>query len=58
MKPKLHLYKLKDEEVAILSCDACDFTIVVVEVDKLQSESLKEIPENDKTIIATHNSFK
>jgi len=56
-QPKIHKYWLKNEEVTVLCCPKCDFTIVVVEVDKLSNPELRDtIKEDDsKTIVATHN---
>ncbi|MHA1306847.1 MAG: hypothetical protein ACTSQN_06085 [Candidatus Heimdallarchaeota archaeon] len=56
-QPKIHKYWLKNEEVTVLCCSKCYFTIVVVEVDKLSSPDLKDTFQEDdsKTIIATHN---
>lgn len=57
-KPKIHLYHIKKEEIAVLICPNCDFTIVIVEVDKLKSETIqKELEQKEKTLIATHHSF-
>jgi len=58
-KPKVHFYSLKDEQVGILTCPACDFTIVVVEVEKLQSNCYQEeLLEKRDALIATHSFFK
>ena len=57
-KPNIHLYHIKNEEIAVLTCPNCDFTIVVVEVDKLKSETIqKELERKEKTLFATHHSF-
>jgi hypothetical protein len=57
-KPILQNYYLKNEEVIVLTCPECDFTIVVVEVEKLSSPTLREeLPENDHTLIATHQKI-
>lgn len=57
-KPKIHFYHVKKEEIAVLSCPKCDFTIVVVEVDKLKSETTqKMLEQKERTIFATHHSF-
>ncbi len=58
-RPKIQFYHLKNEQVAVLNCPKCDFTIVVVEVDKLDSSALKETIENNSdALIATHTSLK
>lgn len=59
MKPKFHLYPMKDEEVAILTCQSCDFTIVVVEVEKLSTENTieQELVQNENTIVATRKTL-
>jgi len=45
MKPRFHLYQIKNEEVAVLTCPACDFTIVVVELEKLPEKKDEKLPE-------------
>jgi hypothetical protein len=45
-KPKVHL------------CPSCDFTIVVVEVEKLTDLSIAdEIKKRTNSLVATHQSF-
>lgn len=57
-KPILQNYYLKSEEVIVLTCPECDFTIVVVEVEKLNSSTLpEELPEKDNALIVTHQQF-
>ena len=59
MTPKIRMYHLKGEEVAVMNCPVCDFTIVVVEIEKLaRSQIDQRILENDNTIVATHNSHR
>lgn len=56
--PKFHLYSLKKEDVAVLTCPFCDFTIVVVEIERLTKSDLEDqINENKKTIVATHSTL-
>ncbi len=58
-KPIIHFYSIKSEDIAILCCPNCEFTIVVVEIDKLQSDVLKsELEENTRKIIATHSALQ
>ncbi|HUT81149.1 MAG TPA: hypothetical protein VMZ29_08095 [Candidatus Bathyarchaeia archaeon] len=58
-RPNIQFYQLKNEQVAVLNCPKCDFTIVVVEVDKLNSSALKNDLENHSdALIATHSSLK
>ncbi|NHJ40752.1 MAG: hypothetical protein FK731_12035 [Asgard group archaeon] len=57
-KPIIQNYYLKSEEVIVLTCPICDFTIVVVEVEKLNSSTLQEeLQEKNDTLIATHQQF-
>jgi hypothetical protein len=57
-KPAIQNYNLKTEQVAVLSCPACDFTIVVVEVDEISSSSVQEkITEKDKSVITAHQQY-
>ncbi len=56
--PNLHLYSLKKEDVAVLSCPSCDFTIVVVEIETLYKSNLKKhINEDNNEIITTHSAI-
>ncbi|MBN1330642.1 MAG: hypothetical protein JXA54_14305 [Candidatus Heimdallarchaeota archaeon] len=58
-RPNISLYQLKSEQVIVLSCPKCDFTIVVVEVDKLVSHSLNdELKNNSDVLFATHSSLR
>ncbi len=41
MKPRVHLYRIKNEEIAVLTCPVCDFTIVVVEIEKLRPKEIE-----------------
>ncbi|NHJ47127.1 MAG: hypothetical protein FK733_04995 [Asgard group archaeon] len=57
-KPAIHSYNLKTEQVIVLSCPVCDFTIVVVEVDKISSSNVhEELPEKDKTLLTAHQQY-
>ena len=57
-KPKVHLYHIKSEEIAVLNCSSCDFTIVVVEIEKLSDTSIAdEIKKRQDSLVATHQSF-
>jgi hypothetical protein len=53
-KPNVENYNLKTEEVIVLSCPNCDFTIVVVEVDKCSIPTQGEPSEKDSPLIPTH----
>ena len=56
--PNLRYYKLKNEDIAILACSKCDFTIVVVELDRLYDKELEEDLESPKnSLLATYGSF-
>ena len=54
--PEVHMYKLKSEDVAVITCPECDFTIVVIELDNLYREDLKEEISDESSIIATYPS--
>ena len=56
--PNVHIYNLKKEDVAVLTCPSCDFTIVVVEIEKLYKTDLKdEINKSNNQIVATYNTL-
>lgn len=55
--PVVHLYKLKSEDVAVITCPKCDFTIVVIEIENLYKETLKdEINDQENTIVTTYST--
>ena len=55
--PAVHLYKLKNEDVAVITCPKCDFTIVVIEIENLYKENLKdEINDQENTIVTTYST--
>ena len=54
--PNVHLYSLKKEDVAVLTCPTCDFTIVVVEIETLYRSDLKDQLNEDKNKIIATNS--
>ena len=55
-KPIVTIYYIKNEEIAVLNCSKCEFTIVVVEIDKLQNNSFQDkVKNNKKAIVATHS---
>ncbi|MFW9921663.1 MAG: hypothetical protein ACFFDW_00040 [Candidatus Thorarchaeota archaeon] len=57
-KPQMQFFSLKTEEIAVLSCSKCDFTIVVVDMDKLTDEKLsEELNDQNNSIIATYPSY-
>ena len=51
--PKVDQYFLKNEEVMVLSCSKCDFTIVVVEVDRLANNSYNDLSDENDTLLIT-----
>ena len=56
--PNVHIYNLKKEDVAVITCPSCDFTIVVVEIEKLYKADLKDEINRDKNqIVATYNAL-
>lgn len=54
--PEVHMYKLKSEDVAVITCPDCDFTIVVIELDNLYRGDLKEQIKDKNSIVATYPS--
>lgn len=57
-KPILQFFNLKTEEIAVLSCSQCDFTIVVVDMDKLNDEQLsEELNDRNNSIVATYPTY-
>lgn len=53
--PRVHFYSLEKEDVAVLTCPECDFTIVVVEIDSLYKPNFQnKLNEDEDNIIATH----
>ena len=56
--PDVHVYNLKKEDVAVITCPSCGFTIVVVEIEKLYKNDLKEeLKEDSNQIVTTYNAL-
>ena len=53
--PRVHFYSFQKEDVAVLTCPDCDFTIVVIEIDSLYKPNFQnKINEDENDLIATH----
>jgi transcription elongation factor Elf1 len=54
--PLLTVRQLKQEKITMITCPDCDFTIVVVDINELDSPIIQDkIRQCDKKLIATHN---